>query len=272
MQQRQGPVAGTPTGDGIAISDPSDRFEPAAEANAERAMANRIADDGRRGKRRRRGAGMALQSGRGRRTSEDYEEEAAEYQEEAAEYQEEAAEATSEGAEAEAEELEEERARKKRRASGSLRTRRRKLAAQFEPATCSFGCRVSGVEFLAGPLTDAATRAGPGGGTRSGGQRERPGTSAQVALDLRGELLPPVGRHPTPPQRGGGRPAPGCPSRSGRLPIGVQVPAARHVHLWGCRPRRPGTRRRADSVDAATETPKPSPSCGTAAHELGILG
>ena len=37
-QQRRGPVAGTPTGDGISISDPSDSFEQAAEANAERAM------------------------------------------------------------------------------------------------------------------------------------------------------------------------------------------------------------------------------------------
>jgi hypothetical protein len=38
VQQRQGPVEGTPTGTGIAISDPSDRFELAAEAAAERAM------------------------------------------------------------------------------------------------------------------------------------------------------------------------------------------------------------------------------------------
>ena len=36
VQQRQGPVAGTPTGDGIALSDPSDSFERAAESNAER--------------------------------------------------------------------------------------------------------------------------------------------------------------------------------------------------------------------------------------------
>ena len=36
VQQRSGPVEGTPTGDGIAVSDPADRFERAAEANADR--------------------------------------------------------------------------------------------------------------------------------------------------------------------------------------------------------------------------------------------
>jgi len=36
VQQRQGPVAGTPTGDGISLSDPSDSFERAAESTAER--------------------------------------------------------------------------------------------------------------------------------------------------------------------------------------------------------------------------------------------
>jgi Domain of unknown function (DUF4157) len=34
VQQRSGPVEGTPTGDGVAISDPGDRFEQAAEASA----------------------------------------------------------------------------------------------------------------------------------------------------------------------------------------------------------------------------------------------
>ncbi|MET0145819.1 MAG: DUF4157 domain-containing protein [Ilumatobacteraceae bacterium] len=34
VQQRSGPVDGTSTGDGIALSDPSDRFEREAEANA----------------------------------------------------------------------------------------------------------------------------------------------------------------------------------------------------------------------------------------------
>ena len=35
VQQRSGPVDGTPTGDGIALSDPSDRFEQEAERSAE---------------------------------------------------------------------------------------------------------------------------------------------------------------------------------------------------------------------------------------------
>ncbi|MFW6695765.1 DUF4157 domain-containing protein [Streptomyces sp. MAR4 CNX-425] len=39
VQQRQGPVQGTDHGDGLRISDPSDRFERAAEANAHRVMA-----------------------------------------------------------------------------------------------------------------------------------------------------------------------------------------------------------------------------------------
>ncbi len=38
VQQRNGPVAGTATGDGISISDPADQFEQAAEANAARVM------------------------------------------------------------------------------------------------------------------------------------------------------------------------------------------------------------------------------------------
>ncbi|MFD8980890.1 DUF4157 domain-containing protein [Streptomyces sp. NPDC059564] len=38
IQQRQGPVAGTDTGDGLRVSDPGDRFERAAEANARRVM------------------------------------------------------------------------------------------------------------------------------------------------------------------------------------------------------------------------------------------
>ena len=36
VQQRSGPVDGTPTGGGIKVSDPSDRFEREAAANAER--------------------------------------------------------------------------------------------------------------------------------------------------------------------------------------------------------------------------------------------
>ncbi|MFI9243828.1 DUF4157 domain-containing protein [Streptomyces sp. NPDC053086] len=38
IQQRQGPVAGTETGSGLRVSDPSDRFERAAEANATEAL------------------------------------------------------------------------------------------------------------------------------------------------------------------------------------------------------------------------------------------
>ncbi|WP_240799129.1 DUF4157 domain-containing protein [Streptomyces sp. A0958] len=38
IQQRQGPVAGTDDGSGLKVSDPSDRFEREAEANAKRAM------------------------------------------------------------------------------------------------------------------------------------------------------------------------------------------------------------------------------------------
>ncbi|EMF57736.1 DUF4157 domain-containing protein [Streptomyces bottropensis] len=38
IQQRQGPVAGTDDGGGLRVSDPSDRFEQAAEANARKVM------------------------------------------------------------------------------------------------------------------------------------------------------------------------------------------------------------------------------------------
>jgi hypothetical protein len=38
QQQRQGPVAGTDNGSGLSISDPSDHFEQAADANATRIM------------------------------------------------------------------------------------------------------------------------------------------------------------------------------------------------------------------------------------------
>ncbi|WP_371661802.1 DUF4157 domain-containing protein [Streptomyces sp. NBC_00280] len=38
IQQRQGPVAGTDNGHGLSVSDPGDRFEREAEANARRAM------------------------------------------------------------------------------------------------------------------------------------------------------------------------------------------------------------------------------------------
>jgi hypothetical protein len=38
VQQRNGPVDGTPAGGGLQVSEPSDRFEREAAANAERAM------------------------------------------------------------------------------------------------------------------------------------------------------------------------------------------------------------------------------------------
>jgi hypothetical protein len=38
VQQRSGPVDGTDAGDGVRVSDPSDRFEREASANADRAM------------------------------------------------------------------------------------------------------------------------------------------------------------------------------------------------------------------------------------------
>ena len=38
IQQRQGPVAGTDTGNGLSVSSPDDRFERAAERNAQRVM------------------------------------------------------------------------------------------------------------------------------------------------------------------------------------------------------------------------------------------
>ncbi|WP_328866644.1 eCIS core domain-containing protein [Streptomyces sp. NBC_00304] len=45
VQQRSGPVAGTDDGTGLKVSDPSDRFERAAEANAHRVMAAPHAHD-----------------------------------------------------------------------------------------------------------------------------------------------------------------------------------------------------------------------------------
>ncbi|KAA2258080.1 DUF4157 domain-containing protein [Solihabitans fulvus] len=39
IQQRSGPVSGADNGTGLRVSDPSDRFERAAEANATRALA-----------------------------------------------------------------------------------------------------------------------------------------------------------------------------------------------------------------------------------------
>ncbi|WP_399125879.1 DUF4157 domain-containing protein [Streptomyces sp. ITFR-6] len=45
VQQRSGPVAGTDNGTGLKVSDPSDRFERAAEADAHRVMAAPHAHD-----------------------------------------------------------------------------------------------------------------------------------------------------------------------------------------------------------------------------------
>ncbi|WP_225446726.1 DUF4157 domain-containing protein [Streptacidiphilus sp. PB12-B1b] len=42
IQQRQGPVAGTDNGNGLNVSDPSDRFEREAEANATRALSGPV--------------------------------------------------------------------------------------------------------------------------------------------------------------------------------------------------------------------------------------
>ncbi|MEU3618908.1 DUF4157 domain-containing protein [Streptomyces sp. NPDC006872] len=42
LQQRQGPVAGTDNGSGLRVSDPSDRFEREAEANAVRVMRSAV--------------------------------------------------------------------------------------------------------------------------------------------------------------------------------------------------------------------------------------
>ncbi|WP_243788783.1 DUF4157 domain-containing protein [Saccharopolyspora gloriosae] len=44
IQQRSGPVAGTDNGNGLKISDPSDRFERAAEDNARRVMREPVED------------------------------------------------------------------------------------------------------------------------------------------------------------------------------------------------------------------------------------
>ncbi|MBB4927576.1 hypothetical protein FHR34_006671 [Kitasatospora kifunensis] len=45
IQQRHGPVAGTDNGDGLKVSDPSDRHEREAEANATRALSAPLAPD-----------------------------------------------------------------------------------------------------------------------------------------------------------------------------------------------------------------------------------
>ncbi|MFF5767179.1 DUF4157 domain-containing protein [Streptomyces tanashiensis] len=47
IQQRRGPVSGTDHGDGLSVSDPSDRFEREAEASATRALAGRAPEPAR---------------------------------------------------------------------------------------------------------------------------------------------------------------------------------------------------------------------------------
>lgn len=42
IQQRSGPVSGTDHGDGLSVSDPGDRFERAAEANADRVLSRAL--------------------------------------------------------------------------------------------------------------------------------------------------------------------------------------------------------------------------------------
>ena len=106
MQQRRGPVAGTATGDGVSISDPSDRFEQAAEANSARVMSDRESE-ARSSSGRDRGGALAVATPTQRESIEaaeeeeesaEYTEQAAAYQEEAAEYQEQAAEYAEEEA------------------------------------------------------------------------------------------------------------------------------------------------------------------------------
>jgi hypothetical protein len=45
MQQRSGPVDGSPIGGGLSVSDPDDRFERQAAATAEQAMQRELVDD-----------------------------------------------------------------------------------------------------------------------------------------------------------------------------------------------------------------------------------
>ncbi len=44
VQQRSGPVEGTPTGGGISVSSPTDSFEQAAERNADRLMSEGLSE------------------------------------------------------------------------------------------------------------------------------------------------------------------------------------------------------------------------------------
>ncbi|MFI7358027.1 DUF4157 domain-containing protein [Streptomyces avidinii] len=57
IQQRQGPVAGTDNGSGLRVSDPSDRFEREAEANATRVLSGPVPGRATQGPAERTGAG-----------------------------------------------------------------------------------------------------------------------------------------------------------------------------------------------------------------------
>ncbi|MFE9635789.1 DUF4157 domain-containing protein [Streptomyces sp. NPDC006463] len=57
IQQRQGPVAGTDNGSGLRVSDPSDRFEREAEANATRALSGPVPRQAAQGTAERTGGG-----------------------------------------------------------------------------------------------------------------------------------------------------------------------------------------------------------------------
>ncbi len=105
IQQRSGPVAGTTTGDGVSISDPSDRFEQAAEANSVRVMSDRE-PEARSSPRRDAAGGLRVAAPTQRESIDaaEEEEESAEDSEQAAEYQEEAAEYEDQAAEYGAEE------------------------------------------------------------------------------------------------------------------------------------------------------------------------
>jgi Domain of unknown function (DUF4157) len=100
IQQRQGPVEGTPTGNGISVSDPSDRFERAAEANAERVMGENT--DG-AAARRVNGGGVGTVAPAPTQREVDLDEQAEEMREEAESLEEGAAEIEEEAAEGEGE-------------------------------------------------------------------------------------------------------------------------------------------------------------------------
>jgi hypothetical protein len=57
IQQRQGPVSGADNGDGLSVSDPGDRFERAAEANAVRVMSGPVPQVQRAGRHAPHGGG-----------------------------------------------------------------------------------------------------------------------------------------------------------------------------------------------------------------------